>query len=175
MGIFDFVKNAGSSIFGPGEEEKAAAAAAEAKASAEAQAKYEAVVAQLNADTSAKLTSMAADMGFATDSINIGFDASQSRAIVTGTVPSQEEREKLVLLIGNNAGVAQVDDQLTVEKPEPEATFYTVVKGDTLSKIAKAQYGDPMKYPVIFEANRPMLKDPDLIYPGQVLRIPPPA
>jgi nucleoid-associated protein YgaU len=47
-----------------------------------------------------------------------------------------------------------------------------VVKGDTLSKIAKAVYGDPMKYPAIFEANKPMLSHPDKIYPGQVLRIP---
>ena len=173
MGIFDFVKDAGSSIFGPGEEEKAAAAAAEAKASAEAQANYEAVLAQMNQETSAKLTKLASDMGFKTDTIDIGFDTAQNRATVSGTVASQADREKLILLVGNNAGVAQVDDQLIVEAPEPEATFYTVKKGDTLSKIAKAQYGDMMKYPVIFEANRPMLKDPDLIYPGQVLRIPP--
>ena len=59
------------------------------------------------------------------------------------------------------------------QAPEPEAVFYTVVSGDSLSKIAKAHYGDPMKYPVIFEANKPMLTDPDKIYPGQVLRIPP--
>lgn len=44
--------------------------------------------------------------------------------------------------------------------------------GDTLSKIAKDMYGDADKYPQIFEANKPMLKDPDKIYPGQVLRIP---
>jgi nucleoid-associated protein YgaU len=59
-----------------------------------------------------------------------------------------------------------------VTNPQPEARYYTVVKGDTLSKIAKAQYGDANKYPQIFEANKPMLKDPDKIYPGQVLRIP---
>ncbi len=51
--------------------------------------------------------------------------------------------------------------------------FYTVEHGDTLSKIAKEQYGDGSKYPIIFEANTPMLKSADLIYPGQVLRIPP--
>ena len=39
--------------------------------------------------------------------------------------------------------------------------------------IAKAHYGDGNKYHVIFEANKPMLKDPNKIYPGQVLRIPP--
>ena len=62
---------------------------------------------------------------------------------------------------------------MTVVVPEPEAVFYEVKRGDSLSKIAKAQYGDAMKYPVIFEANKPMLKDPNLIYPGQMLRIPP--
>jgi nucleoid-associated protein YgaU len=62
---------------------------------------------------------------------------------------------------------------MEVANPKPEATFYTVKKGDYLSKIAKEVYGDASKYNVIFEANKPMLKDPDLIYPGQVLRIPP--
>jgi nucleoid-associated protein YgaU len=47
------------------------------------------------------------------------------------------------------------------------------VSGDTLSKISKANYGDPNKYMTIFEANKPMLSDPNKIYPGQVLRIPP--
>jgi nucleoid-associated protein YgaU len=90
-------------------------------------------------------------------------------------VENQQEREKVVLAVGNTEGIAKVDDQIEVVKKEPEATYYTVVKGDTLSKIAKASYGNPMKYPVIFEANRPMLTDPDKIYPGQVLRIPPQA
>ena len=58
---------------------------------------------------------------------------------------------------------------------ETASTFYTVQKGDSLSKIAKDHYGDASKYPQIFEANKPMLKDPDKIYPGQVLRIPPAA
>lgn len=53
-----------------------------------------------------------------------------------------------------------------------DSKTYVVVKGDSLSKIAKSVYGDAMKYPAIFEANKPMLKDPDHIYPGQVLRIP---
>ena len=62
---------------------------------------------------------------------------------------------------------------MSVDQSEPEATYYTVVSGDTLSKISKAQYGDPNKYMKIFEANKPMLTHPDKIYPGQVLRIPP--
>ena len=71
------------------------------------------------------------------------------------------------------AGVAQVKDMMSVDQSEPEATYYTVVSGDTLSKISKANYGDANKYMKIFEANKPMLKDANLIYPGQVLRIPP--
>ena len=66
-----------------------------------------------------------------------------------------------------------VDRDRQVEAPAAEARFYTVVSGDTLSKIAAEQYGNASKYPVIFEANKPMLKDPNKIYPGQNLRIPP--
>jgi nucleoid-associated protein YgaU len=53
-----------------------------------------------------------------------------------------------------------------------ESKFYHVKPGDSLSKIAKQFYGDPNKYAAIFEANKPMLSDPDKIYPGQVLRVP---
>jgi nucleoid-associated protein YgaU len=61
---------------------------------------------------------------------------------------------------------------MTVATPAPEAQFHVVVSGDNLSKIAKKFYGDANKYPVIFEANKPMLSHPDKIYPGQALRIP---
>ncbi len=90
-----------------------------------------------------------------------------------GQVGSQEQREKIVLAAGNVHGVAKVDDQMSVTQASPQSQFHTVVPGDTLSKIAKQFYKDANKYPAIFEANRPMLKDPDEIYPGQVLRIPP--
>jgi nucleoid-associated protein YgaU len=94
------------------------------------------------------------------------------KATIRGKCPSQEEKEKVLLAVGNVAGVSQVDDQITVERSSAESAFYTVVAGDTLSKIAKARYGDAKKYPVIFEANRPLLTDPDKIYVGQTLRIP---
>jgi len=93
-------------------------------------------------------------------------------AIMHGTVESQADAERAVLAVGNTVGVAQVDSRLEIVVPAPEATMYTVQPGDSLSKIAKELYGDAMKYPVIFEANQPMLSDPDKIYPGQVLRIP---
>jgi nucleoid-associated protein YgaU len=92
--------------------------------------------------------------------------------VLSGSVKSQEDSEKISLAVGNVEGVSSVDNQLQVEEPTPEGKYYTVKSGDSLSKIAKEVYGDPMKYGVIFEANKPMLKDPDLIYPDQVLRIP---
>ena len=84
-------------------------------------------------------------------------------ATVSGTAADQ----------ANTVGIARVDDRIEVSAPEPAAQFHTVVSGESLSLIAKKYYGDAMKYPVIFEANKPMLTDPDKIYPGQVLRIPP--
>ncbi len=107
-------------------------------------------------------------------------------ATLSGTAPSQEALEKMVLCAGNQYGISQVDCKLTVNQPPQaaaapteaapaavESAFYTVQPGDTLGKIAAQHYGDAGKYPVIFEANRPMLTDPDKIYPGQTLRIPP--
>jgi nucleoid-associated protein YgaU len=93
---------------------------------------------------------------------------------ITGSAPSQEIREKIILAAGNTLGVAKVEEQLKVESASAEAKFYTVKKGDNLSKIAEAQYGQGQasRYKDIFEANKPMLKHPDKIYPGQVLRIP---
>lgn len=85
-----------------------------------------------------------------------------------GTAPDQETKEKIILAAGNVKGVAEVDDRMDSN----ETTFYTVKKGDTLSKIARKYYGSARLYPEIFEANRPMLTHPDKIYPGQVLRIP---
>ncbi len=91
---------------------------------------------------------------------------------VYGQAETQVAKELVVLTLGNNMGIRTVDDRMSVVTPEPEATFYEVKSGDSLSKIAKHVYGDATKYNVIFEANKPMLKDPDRIYPGQMLRIP---
>jgi nucleoid-associated protein YgaU len=110
-------------------------------------------------------------MGLEVEDLRVEVEKQLAR--VFGRTPSQEVREKVILAVGNTDGIAQVEDNLEVSSPEPEAVYYTVVSGDTLSKIAKNHYGDAMKYPVIFEANKPMLTDPDKIYPGQVLRIPP--
>ena len=91
---------------------------------------------------------------------------------VSGTAPDAETREKIILAAGNVAGIDKVDDSLETKTAGAEPVLYTVVRGDTLSAIAQKTMGAASKYPAIFEANKPMLKDPDHIYPGQVLRIP---
>ena len=89
---------------------------------------------------------------------------------LSGTCVDEATKEKAILLAGNIKGVGQVvSDNLTA----PAASqFYTIQSGDSLSKIAKHFYGDAMKYPVLFEANREVIKDADKIYPGQQIRIP---
>jgi nucleoid-associated protein YgaU len=104
--------------------------------------------------------------------LTVTYDSATLTATVYGVAPDQTTREKIILLTGNVQGVEKVNDQMTVDQSGPEAKFYTVSKGDTLSKIAKQFYGDANQYIKIFEANKPMLKDPDAIYPGQMLRIP---
>lgn len=90
-------------------------------------------------------------------------------------MPSQSRQTAAATLAAtpdDGAAKDKVGDKMWVEIAQPEAKFHTVVSGDNLSKLAKQFYGDANKYPVIFEANKPMLKHPDKIYPGQVLRIP---
>ena len=93
-------------------------------------------------------------------------------AKVFGVAPDQATREKIILCCGNVEGIKSVDDQMSVNTESEESDWHTVERGDTLSAIAKEAYGDANKYPVIFEANKPMLSDPNKIYPGQKLRIP---
>lgn len=94
---------------------------------------------------------------------------------ISGTATSAEAMQKAVLMAGNVQGVAEVKiEGLTIETEQgKEAEYYIIQKGDTLSKIAKQYYGDPNKYPKIFEANREVIRDADLIFPGQKIRIPP--
>ncbi|BBP56765.1 peptidoglycan-binding protein LysM [Pseudomonas sp. St316] len=124
-----------------------------------------------NANASEQLKAHIEKVGLG--SPNVQATVEGDKVIVTGEVASQEEKEKILLAVGNIAGVGSVDDQITVTGPvAKEAKFVTVEKGDTLSAISKRVYGDANKYQKIFEANKPMLSHPDKIYPGQVLRIP---
>ena len=104
---------------------------------------------------------------------NIDATVEGDKVTLTGEVATQEEKEKIILAAGNIVGVASVEDHITVTGPTVVASRFVVVKkGDTLSAISLQVYGDANKYNKIFEANKPMLKDVNKIYPGQTLRIP---
>jgi len=100
-----------------------------------------------------------------------------------GVANDQATKEKAILIAGNVEGISQVNaDQLVTltqiseenvrEEETFEPVFYTIKKGDTLWGIATDFYKDGSKYPLIVEANLEVIKDADLIYPGQAIRIP---
>ncbi len=152
MGLFSFIKNAGAKVFGIGKttEEEAVEAAVE---------------------RATKLVSAVDALGFEVTDLDVVVDG--DTALVYGEAADQATREKVILVVGNTEGIAEVDDRMTTAiEEEAPAQFHAVVSGDTLGKMAKKYYGDAMKYPVIFEANKPMLSHPDKIYVGQTLRIP---
>lgn len=124
-----------------------------------------------NANAGEQLKDHIAKVGLGNPNIQLSVDG--DKVIAKGEVASQDEKEKILLALGNIAGVVSVDDSITVSGPTaPPSRFVEVKAGDTLSKIAKEVYGDPNKYTKIFEANKPLLSHPDKIYPGQMLRIP---
>jgi len=106
---------------------------------------------------------------------NLGVAYDDGKVALSGEADSDEVVEKTVLIAGNVQGVTEVSaENISAPPPPPEkrVEYYVIQKGDTLSKIAKQYLGDAMGYPKIFEANREVIKDPDLIYPGQKIRIP---
>jgi len=167
MGLIDFIKNVGHKL----DPTHNAPAQAQAHPQAAPQGPSAQDVAKLHEkQTEAALANIVNKMGFNVQDLVI--DVEGAKVTVKGKVNTQEEREKIVLLLGNSEGIGSVDDQLQVSNPQAEAQYYDVKSGDSLSKISKQFYGDANKYNVIFEANRPMLKNADDIYPGQKLRIP---
>jgi nucleoid-associated protein YgaU len=148
MGLWDFVKSAGKSL-GIGSAEAAETAAPPAPEA---------------------LKKEVEDLGLKSEGLDIAIDGDTVK--VSGRAPTQEEKEKIILAVGNVAGVAKVEEKLETPEPAAEPVFHTVVKGDNLWKISANTLGKGTRYMEIFEANKPMLKDPDKIYPGQVLRIP---
>ncbi|MFN7004199.1 MAG: peptidoglycan-binding protein LysM [Roseinatronobacter sp.] len=137
MGLFNFWKKSGKKVAGGGD------AAPDAEA----------------------LKKEVADLGLDTKGADI--TVAGDKVTVSGGDLTPEEREKVILAVGNVEGVAEVEAD-----DVDDAVFHTVEKGDTLSAVAKKTLGNANRYNEIFEANKPMLKSPDKIYPGQVLRIP---
>ena len=158
MGLISFIKGAGSKLFGKSDAEK-------------------------NEEKSAQIVSHLKSYGFNMTGVSVSVD--DELVTLAGEVESLATKNRMIVAAGNVEGISKVEDRLSTkptitenqtiktEPSEPEKQFYTVVSGDSLSKIAKQVYGNANKYPVIFEANKPMLKHPDKIYPGQVLVIPP--
>ncbi len=145
MGLFDFIKSAGKALGITSEDETPSA---------------DALKEELDAQ------------GLGTENVEVVVEG--DKAIIKGDVADQSIFEKAVVAVGNSLGISKVEaSELTVAASDAkDPVFYTVVKGDTLWKIASDHYGNGSKYNAIFEANRPMLSHPDKIYPGQVLRIP---
>ncbi|MGI9526705.1 MAG: peptidoglycan-binding protein LysM [Weeksellaceae bacterium] len=149
MSLFSFMKNAGAKLFGGSES-------AEDKAN-----KVKEHLKKYNFDLS-----------------DINLSVNDEEVTVSGKAKNIDEKQRILATAGNVEGVSSVKDNLTlkealkIEIPDIKKTMYTVQSGDSLSKIAKEVYGDANQYNKIFEANKPMLSDPDKIYPGQVLYIP---
>ncbi|HUH75540.1 MAG TPA: peptidoglycan-binding protein LysM [Chitinophagales bacterium] len=151
MGLISVIKNAGSKIFGLGDSNEK---------------KQEKIIAHLQ---SYQLNTEGVQVTVEDDKVHL-----------SGYAKDIFDKIKIVATAGNIDGIAEVEDQLTVGEEvevnlDPvvgDSQYYTVVKGDTLSKIAKHFYANANAYHKIFEANKPMLKTPDLIYPGQILIIP---
>lgn len=143
MGLFDFVRNIGKKIFG---------------SDAEAADKIKAEIEAANPGISG---------------LNVQYDPATGKVALSGNATSAEAMQKAVLIAGNVQGVGEVNAVGLQAPPEKEKVEYYIIKsGDNLSKIAKHYYGDANKYPKIFEANREVIKDANLIFPGQKIRIP---
>ncbi|MFD1795039.1 peptidoglycan-binding protein LysM [Paracoccus aurantiacus] len=176
MAFWDFVKDAGKSVFGSAE-------AAEAKTPEQA-------------DTDRKVKALEAEVkALGLDSGDVHLTLRGDTVKVESKGADRETMEKLILAVGNIKGIAKVEADLP-DRPVPagaaaaaepdvppkaqtaapsqsaEPVFHTVKKGETLSAIAKEYLGNANRYNEIFKANQPMLSDPDKIYPGQTLRIP---
>jgi nucleoid-associated protein YgaU len=158
MGLISFIKGAGEKVFGKSDAKKAEEKSVQEKQMAEAVSNH------IN------------KYGLAVKDVKVVVE--DDKVILSGAVPSMFIKNKVIVAAGNIEGIALVEDLIqvtepvTITPPEPEKQFYTVKKGDFLSKIARTVYGDGNKYLIIFEANKPMLSHPDKIYPGQVLIIP---
>lgn len=141
-GLFDFVKTIGRKVFGVGD------------------------------DPAAKIKDLIEKDNPGLADVGVAFKEGVVSLAGTG---SAEALQKAVLMAGNVMGVGEVkiEGEHKHKAAVDDGTQYYVIKsGDTLSAIAKQFYGDANKYPAIFDANREVIKDANLIFPGQKIRIP---
>ncbi len=144
MGLFDFARDIGNKIFGNDDDD--------------AGDKLKSHVEQDNPGVS-----------------DLKVDVKGETAVITGNADSKSAMEKVILMVGNAMGISNVEAaELTAPEEDQvsETQYYEIKKGDSLWKIARKFYGNGNRYPDIFEANKEVIKDPDLIFPGQKIRIP---
>jgi nucleoid-associated protein YgaU len=116
----------------------------------------------------ADLTKVANDLGI----VNFLIAEQGGKLQLTGTAAYQLAKDELWNAIKRHAGWQdEVEADIKVANTDLHGQ-YTVKGGDSLSRIAKYIYGDASAFTKIFEANRDILKTPDVIHPGQVLKIP---
>ncbi len=151
MGFFDFVSDAGKKLLGKGDDDAAT----------------------IKEEIESSFENLPVD--------GLVVEVENDLVTLAGIAQDYPTREKAILIAGNIEGIAQVNaeqlvtlEQISAEtvKEIPEEIFYTIVKGDTLWAIATKFYDDGSKYTHIVDANIEVIKDADLIYPGQSIRIP---
>lgn len=144
MGLFDFVRNVGRKLF------------------------------DRDADANDKIKKEIEASLKGVEGLTVDYDPASGQVKLGGAAASSEAMEKAVLIAGNTMGVANVSVDAMKSPGESAGVEYYIIKsGDTLSAIAQHFYNDANKYPKIFEANREVIKDANLIFPGQKIRIPP--
>lgn len=144
MGLFDFVRDIGRKIFNSDSE-------ANDKIKAEIEASLKGI-----------------------EGLTVDYDPASGNVKLGGQTASTDVLQKAILIAGNTKGVANVSvDGMKAPAAEDQTQYYIIKSGDTLSAIAQHFYKDANKYPKIFEANREVIKDANLIFPGQKIRIPP--
>ncbi|MDB5730659.1 MAG: peptidoglycan-binding protein LysM, partial [Variovorax sp.] len=162
MGLLSFIKDAGEKLLGGSSAHAATPTAGGTPISP----------ADANAAAGDAIKTYIEKQNLGLSNLAVTYDGASGKVTLSGNAPSQEASEKAALSAGNVANVTGVENNLSAPAAQAAAQFHDVISGDTLSSIAKKYYGDANKYNAIFEANRPMLSDPNKIYPGQKLRIP---
>ncbi len=159
MGLFSFIKEAGKKIFKSKDEETTANPSVSTE--------------QVTTNQKSAMDTFIQKHGLNIENYELKF-LGGGKVSLHGNASTKADYEKAALIAGNIVGIDEVDNQITIgaEAEAVDSQLHTVEKGDTLWAIATSFYNDGTKYPIIVEANQPMIKDADEIYPGQVLRIP---